>query len=85
MTLLLLGGTADARQLATRLHRRSVVVIYSVAGLVRQPVVECRVVSGGFSQFGGLVEYIKAESVEAILDATHPYANAISEIASRRR
>jgi len=81
MTLLLLGGTADARQLATRLHRRSVVVIYSVAGLVRQPVVECRVVSGGFSQFGGLVEYIKAESVEAILDATHPYANAISEIA----
>jgi precorrin-6A/cobalt-precorrin-6A reductase len=81
MTLLLLGGTADARQLATRLHHRSIAVIYSIAGLVRQPEVECRVVSGGFSQFGGLVKYIESQRIDVILDATHPYASTMSEIA----
>lgn len=81
MTLLLLGGTADARRLAMRLHRCSITVIYSVAGLVRQPDLECRVVSGGFSQFGGLVKYIQAQKIDAIMDVTHPYASTMSEVA----
>ncbi len=78
MSLLLLGGTADARRMAAKLHDRHIDVIYSVAGLVRQPVLECRVVSGGFSQFGGLSRYIKQQQVTAILDATHPYAATMS-------
>ena len=54
MCLLILGGTADGRKLAEYFHQHNVPVIYSVAGLVRQPQVDCQVVSGGFSQFGGL-------------------------------
>jgi len=81
MSLLLLGGTADARRLATKLHQQHIDVIYSVAGLVRQPAVECRIVSGGFSQFGGLSRYIKEQRITAILDATHPYAATMSQTA----
>jgi precorrin-6A/cobalt-precorrin-6A reductase len=81
MKLLLLGGTADARQLAQALHGHGVEVIYSIAGLVRQPRLECRVISGGFSMRGGLQSFVMHEQVDAILDATHPYARRMSETA----
>ncbi|MGK0500596.1 MAG: precorrin-6A/cobalt-precorrin-6A reductase, partial [Oceanicoccus sp.] len=81
MNLLILGGTADGRKLATSLHQQGVSVIYSVAGLVRMPDVDCQVVSGGFSQFGGLISYIKQQSITAILDVTHPYAQIMSATA----
>jgi precorrin-6A/cobalt-precorrin-6A reductase len=79
MTLLILGGTADGRRLAETLHEQSIPIIYSVAGLVRVPDVSCQIVSGGFSQFGGLSRYIKQQQVMAILDATHPYAAVMSD------
>ena len=79
MSLLLLGGTADAKFLARELHRQGITVIYSIAGLVRQPQLDCRVVSGGFSRLGGLGKFIEDESIDAILDATHPYAQRMSE------
>ncbi len=78
MKLLLLGGTADGRILAERLHQHNISVIYSVAGLVRVPTVECNVVSGGFTQFGGLECFIKQNKIDAILDVTHPYAEKMS-------
>ncbi len=78
MKILLLGGTADGRVLAERLHKKNVSVIYSVAGLVRVPTVECEVVSGGFTQFGGLEHFIKQKHIDAILDVTHPYAEIMS-------
>ena len=81
MRLLILGGTADGRQLAEILHRQGVPLIYSVAGLVRTPKVACEVVSGGFSQFGGLVEYSQQQGITAILDVTHPYAAKMSATA----
>ena len=81
MTLLILGGTADGRKLADSLHRKAVPVIYSVAGLVRMPDVNCQVVSGGFKQFGGLVEYIRRYNITAILDVTHPYAHIMTTTA----
>lgn len=81
MRLLVLGGTADGRKLATDLHHQGIDVIYSVAGLVRLPQVNCAVVSGGFSQFGGLANYIIDNGVTAILDATHPYAKKMSDTA----
>jgi precorrin-6A/cobalt-precorrin-6A reductase len=79
--LLLLGGTADARQLAQDLHWRGVEVIYSIAGLVRQPQLDCRVLSGGFSAQGGLQQFVAHEAIDAIMDATHPYAQRISATA----
>jgi precorrin-6A/cobalt-precorrin-6A reductase len=81
VSLLILGGTADGRQLADYFHQQGLAVIYSVAGLVRAPAVSCEVVSGGFSQFGGLAIYIKQRAVTAILDVTHPYAKTMSETA----
>ena len=91
MTLLILGGTADGRQLANALYKtkrykdcidkQSQKIIYSVAGLVRTPKVPCQVISGGFSPFGGLSAYIQQQSITAILDATHPYAKIMSTTA----
>jgi precorrin-6A/cobalt-precorrin-6A reductase len=79
--LLLLGGTVEARQLAQDLSRQGVEVIYSIAGLVRQPMLDCRVHSGGFGAQGGLRQFVMREAIGAILDATHPYAQRISATA----
>lgn len=81
MRLLVLGGTADGRHLATAFHQSGIEVIYSVAGLVRKPDVPCKIISGGFSQYGGLEQFLKAENISAILDATHPYAQTMSNTA----
>jgi len=81
MSLLLLGGTADARRLCKALIDQGVAIIYSVAGLVRTPDVDCEVVSGGFTQFGGLPAFLKDRNITAILDATHPYAATMSTTA----
>ncbi len=81
MSLLILGGTADGRVLADALFEAGIPVIYSVAGLVRMPKVQCEVVSGGFTQFGGLAHFIRARHVSAILDVTHPYAQTMSTTA----
>ncbi len=81
MSLLILGGTADGRKLADQMLKRNIPVIYSVAGLVRTPDVSCSVISGGFSKRGGLLQYLKQNSIFAILDATHPYALKMSTAA----
>jgi len=78
MKILILGGTADGRHLAAALHKSACTVVYSIAGLVRQPVLECEVISGGFTQFGGLTTYLKKEGIVAVLDVTHPYAKVMS-------
>lgn len=83
MTVLLLGGTADGRVLAERLHQQGVAVIYSVAGLIRQPDLPCSVISGGFSGSGGLLVYVQRSAITAIVDATHAYASNISHCAAQ--
>ena len=81
MKLLLLGGTADGRKLAAQLHEQGIEVIYSVAGLVRKPQLDCQVICGGFSQRGGLGNYLQQEQITAVLDVTHPYAQQMSSTA----
>jgi len=78
MKILILGGTADGRHLAAALHKSGCTVVYSIAGIVRQPVLECEIISGGFTQFGGLTTYLKKEGIVAVLDVTHPYAKVMS-------
>lgn len=78
MKVLVLGGTIDGRVLAQTLSEHAISVTYSVAGLVRVPDIACDVISGGFTQYGGLSAFIKANHIQAILDATHPYAELIS-------
>lgn len=78
MTLLLLGGTSDARYLANALHQNQVPLIYSIAGKVRKLEADFEVVSGGFEQYGGLQSFIRERNISAILDVTHPYAETIT-------
>lgn len=78
MTLLVLGGTSDGRHIAAAAFAKNIDVVYSVAGLVRLPTLNCPVISGGFTQFGGLSQYICKHNINAILDVTHPYAAQMS-------
>lgn len=79
-TILVLGGTADARALAARLAGRAHTrVVSSLAGRTRAPVLpvgETRV--GGFGGVPGLVDWLRAHAATAVVDATHPFAARIS-------
>jgi len=79
MRVLVLGGINEAMTLAKDLHRCDVRLIYSIAGLVRQPDLDCTVISGGFSKIGGLEGYLQTEEITLVLDVTHPYASKMSE------
>lgn len=81
MSFLVLGGTTEGRSLAMALHRKGLPVIYSLAGLVRETRMECEVIIGGFSRYGGLDAYIGQRGIRAVLDLTHPYAVRISQTA----
>ncbi|OAA27865.1 precorrin-6A reductase [Frankia sp. EI5c] len=81
--LLLLGGTAEARRLAGRLSDLPAAeVVYSLAGRVRAPALPAdarvRVRSGGFGGRGGLTDYLRSAGIAAVIDATHPFAAAIT-------
>jgi precorrin-6A/cobalt-precorrin-6A reductase len=77
--LLILGGTAEARELAGVLHGRGVPVISSLAGRVaapRLPPGEVRI--GGFGGPEGLGRWLVERHVFAVVDATHPFAARMS-------
>ena len=82
MKLLILGGTSAAKTLARELNAKGIEVVYSIAGLVRQPDLPCEIISGGFSIRGGLAKYIVDNKITALLDATHPFASKMSQTAS---
>ncbi|SDC13615.1 precorrin-6A/cobalt-precorrin-6A reductase [Actinokineospora iranica] len=75
----MLGGTGEARELAAALHERDIQVISSLAGRVRDPrlpVGEVRI--GGFGGPARLAEWLADEGIDAVVDATHPFAERIS-------
>jgi precorrin-6A/cobalt-precorrin-6A reductase len=78
--VLILGGTGDAANLAAKLALiPSVFVISSLAGRTSHPLSLLGAVrSGGFGGISGLVAYLKAERINALIDATHPFAQQIS-------
>ena len=72
MVILILGGTGEARRLAARLPGE---VISSLAGRVTDPrLPEGEVRIGGFGGVDGLVEWLRANGITAVVDATHPFA-----------
>ncbi|WP_120313746.1 cobalt-precorrin-6A reductase [Mycobacterium alsense] len=74
MRLLLLGGTAEARALAKALHPK-VDIVSSLAGRVPDPVLpDGPVRIGGFGGADGLRRWLRDERVDAVVDATHPFA-----------
>jgi len=83
-TLLILGGTADARALAAGVRNKwpDMRVITSLAGRTAVPSLpEGEVVTGGFGGVAGLADYLRAEGIGALIDATHPFAAEISKSA----
>ena len=77
-TILLLGGTAEARALAARLHPE-VAIISSLAGRVPDPALPVGPVRvGGFGGVAGLREWLRDNEIDAVVDATHPYAATIT-------
>jgi precorrin-6A/cobalt-precorrin-6A reductase len=78
--ILILGGTTEARRLAERLAERvDVAVTVSLAGRTAAPAAHAVPVRiGGFGGAEGLGQYLTAARVDALVDATHPYAAIIS-------
>lgn len=74
--LLILGGTAEAVDLATACAARPALeVISSLAGRTRAPGLppgEVRV--GGFGGAGGLARFLVERGIDVVVDATHPFA-----------
>jgi precorrin-6A/cobalt-precorrin-6A reductase len=84
MRVLILGGTGEARELAALLHGDNVAVISSLAGRVarpRLPVGEVRI--GGFGGPEKMAEWLRAERIDRVVDATHPFAERISASAAQ--
>ncbi|SDO97592.1 precorrin-6A/cobalt-precorrin-6A reductase [Streptomyces sp. cf386] len=80
MRVLILGGTTEARRLAELLHRTpGLTLTSSLAGRVaspRLPPGEVRI--GGFGGVEGLTAWLGEHRVDALIDATHPFAGTIS-------
>jgi precorrin-6A/cobalt-precorrin-6A reductase len=78
--VLILGGTSEASEIASRLaHRSDLSVLSSLAGRVNQPKIpDGPVRIGGFGGADGLIAFLQQERIQAILDATHPFAARIS-------
>ncbi|KOF14230.1 cobalt-precorrin-6X reductase [Ensifer adhaerens] len=82
--ILILGGTTEARELASRLadDTRYDTAI-SLAGRTADPrpqPVKTRI--GGFGGAEGLAAFLSAEQVALVVDATHPFAAQISHNAA---
>ncbi|MFJ4804724.1 cobalt-precorrin-6A reductase [Streptomyces murinus] len=85
MHVLILGGTTEARRLAELLHGTpGLRPTSSLAGRVaspRLPPGQTRV--GGFGGAEGLAAWLREHGVDAVVDATHPFAGTISFNAAR--
>jgi precorrin-6A/cobalt-precorrin-6A reductase len=80
--ILVLGGTGDAKRIAQALIALDMPLIYSIAGLVRVPDINCEILVGGFSQHGGLAKVMQQRGVSLLIDATHPFAAQMSHSAA---
>jgi precorrin-6A/cobalt-precorrin-6A reductase len=80
VTVLILGGTTEARELAGRLATRpGLRVVTSLAGRTRGPApLAGEVRTGGFGGARGLAQWLDAHRAAAVIDASHPFAQAIS-------
>lgn len=83
--ILILGGTGEGNRLAAALvDRPDIAAISSLAGRTAEPVLppgEVRI--GGFGGTEGLAEFLRERSIEALVDATHPFARRISANAAQ--
>jgi precorrin-6A/cobalt-precorrin-6A reductase len=82
--ILVLGGTGEARELTDRLDRQGIGVLTSLAGRVSNPrLPRGKVRLGGFGGPGALADWLREQSIRAVVDATHPFAERISQSAAQ--
>jgi precorrin-6A/cobalt-precorrin-6A reductase len=83
--VLVLGGTTEARALAGELSARpGLRVTTSLAGRVTRPgAVSGELRVGGFGGAQGLADWLREQRVDAVVDATHPFAETITANAAR--
>lgn len=82
--MLVLGGTAQARGLADLLAAApGVDVVTSLAGRTHAPRLPAGDVrTGGFGGADGLADWLRAHRIDAVIDATHPFAATITASAA---
>ncbi len=81
--VLVLGGTAEARELASAIDGLGIAVVTSLAGRVRRPRLppgDVRV--GGFGGPQSMADWLRREAIAGVIDATHPFAERISASAA---
>lgn len=80
LKVLILGGTTEARAVAAACASRpDIVTVSSLAGRTsdpRRPVGEVR--TGGFGGIAGLVNFLGTAGIDAVVDATHPFASTMT-------
>lgn len=79
--ILLLAGTQEARQLASRIAAEfpQLRLTASFAGAVRDlPDLGVPTRVGGFGGVEGLARFLRSESINLVIDATHPFAAQMS-------
>lgn len=76
----MLGGTAEARRLCELLASCGRFdVVFSLKGVTGAPrLPPARLVRGGFGGAEGLARFLAAEGIDAVVDASHPFATQIS-------
>ncbi|MCX7619290.1 MAG: cobalt-precorrin-6A reductase [Acidimicrobiales bacterium] len=73
--VLVLAGTTEATELATELEAHGTEVISSFAGVTStRRSRPGRIRTGGFGGVAGLEQYLTDEGIDALVDATHPFA-----------
>lgn len=82
--ILILGGTAEAAAVADGIAERApgVDVVTSLAGILdTTPDLPGRLRRGGFGGADGLARYLDDERIDALVDATHPFARIMAATA----
>ncbi|SBS70176.1 Precorrin-6A reductase [uncultured Mycobacterium sp.] len=83
MRILLLGGTGEARALAARLNP-DYDIVSSLAGRVPDPALPVGAVRiGGFGGVAGLRQWLGDNGIDAVVDATHPFAATMTAHAAQ--
>ena len=77
--VLLLGGTEEAYRLAEKITQTGWRCLTSLAGITRNPrIPPGELIQGGFGGAEGIGDFLREQSISALIDATHPFAEQIS-------
>jgi precorrin-6A/cobalt-precorrin-6A reductase len=81
MRVLILGGTTEASAIARALAGNvRFAPTLSLAGRTKSPMAQpIPVRSGGFGGAAGLAAHLRTENIDAMIDATHPFAARIKQ------